>query len=261
MARYRWPTMSSWFEKILKPAPTPLASQFVLSAVEKADSGEHSLAYKLQNSDGAFPQVHIAAECLNHLAAGIDTTGDALCFLMYQLSLPRSFQVQDQLIAELLSNKEKSLDDLPYLEAVIKEGLRCFPPIPMSQPRYVPKDGRIIDGCSIPAGVIVSCQAWSVHQLNENVFVRGDQFLPERWLDPQACVEMNRLFFAFSAGGRSCTGKHLALIEMKCLLREVYSRYKTRIAPEMTGSMALSDQAISTRPLDQTCKLIFEPIG
>ena len=52
----------------------------------------------------------------------------------------------------------------------------------------------------------------------------------------------------------------LAIVEMKCLLRELYSRYKTRIAPEMQASMELYDQAISTRPIDQTCLLNLEPI-
>ena len=199
--------MSSWLEKFFKPKGAPLTSQYVLSSSEKADPGDHSLAYKLQNSDGAFQKFQIAAECANHLAAGIDTTGDALCFLMYQISLPKSSYVQDQLIAELSLHKEKALDELPYLEAVVKEGLRCFPPIPMSQPRYVPSGGRRIDGYSIPAGVIVSCQAWSVHQLNEETFVQGDQFLPERWLNANAVLEMNKLFFSFSAGGRGCLGR------------------------------------------------------
>jgi hypothetical protein len=51
----------------------------------------------------------------------------------------------------------------------------------------------------------------------------------------------------------------LAMAEMKSLLREVYSRFRTRIASDMKGRMTLSDQIISSRPLDQTCKLIFEP--
>lgn len=207
LAQYRWPVMSSWLEKVLKPGLAPLSKQYVFSSSDKPDSGKHSLAYHLQNSNEAFEQIQIAAECMNHLAAGIDTTGDALCFLMHQLSLPESSQVQDQLIAELSVNEYKALDELPYLEAVIKEGLRCFPPIPMSQPRYVPPGGRIIDGYFIPAGTIVSCQAWSVHQLNKEVFIQGDQFLPERWLDPQTISKMNKLFFSFSAGGRGCTGK------------------------------------------------------
>jgi hypothetical protein len=55
-------------------------------------------------------------------------------------------------------------------------------------------------------------------------------------------------------------GNSLAIAEMKCLLREVYSRFQTRVAADMKGRMDLSDQIISSRPLDQTCKLIFEKI-
>jgi cytochrome P450 len=144
---------------------------------------------------------------MDHLAAGIDTTGDALCFLMYQLSLPESSYAQDKLREELNQGKDKSLDDLIYLDAVIKEGLRCFPPIPMSQPRYVPAGGRIIDGYCIPAGTIASCQAWSVHRLNEVIYVDGDKFLPERWINVKENLDMNRLFFAFGGGGRGCIGR------------------------------------------------------
>jgi hypothetical protein len=50
----------------------------------------------------------------------------------------------------------------------------------------------------------------------------------------------------------------LAIAEMKCLLKEVYSKFTTRIADDMKGSMGLSDQIISSRPLDQTCKLVFK---
>ncbi|PMD59186.1 cytochrome P450 [Hyaloscypha bicolor E] len=260
LAQYRWPTMSAIFDKIIKPRPSPIANEYVLDCIQKSDAGEQTLIYKLQNSKDNFQQIQMAAECIDHLAAGIDTTGDALCLLMYQLSLSESWHVQDLLFSEFNENKDKSLDDLPYLDAVIKEGLRCFPPIPMSQPRYVPTGGRTIDGYFIPACAIVSCQAWSVHRLNEDVFVKGDEFLPERWLDAETNLEKNRLFFSFGIGGRGCTGRHLAMAEMKCLLREVYSRFRTRIAPDMKGRMTLSDQIISSRPLDQTCKLIFEPI-
>jgi hypothetical protein len=51
----------------------------------------------------------------------------------------------------------------------------------------------------------------------------------------------------------------LAMAEMRCLLKGVYSRFRTTVAPDMMGRMTLSDQIISSRPLDQTCKLVFEP--
>jgi hypothetical protein len=52
----------------------------------------------------------------------------------------------------------------------------------------------------------------------------------------------------------------LALVEMKTLLREVYSLYWTTIAPDMTASMVLDDQIISSRPKGQSCKLVFTAI-
>jgi len=199
--------MSEILDKIIKPRPAPIANQYVLNSSQMPNAGEQSLIYKLQNSKDNFRQIQMAAECMDHLAAGIDTTGDALCFLMYQLSLPESWHVQDTLFKEFSDSKDRALDDLPYLDAVIKEGLRCFPPIPMSQPRYVPAGGRTIDRYFVPAGVIVSCQAWSVHRLNEYIFFKGDEFLPERWLNAEANLEMNRYFFSFGLGGRGCTGR------------------------------------------------------
>jgi hypothetical protein len=52
----------------------------------------------------------------------------------------------------------------------------------------------------------------------------------------------------------------LALVEMKMLLREVYSRYRTTVADDMTASMELDDQIISSRPKGQSCKLVFTAV-
>lgn len=50
----------------------------------------------------------------------------------------------------------------------------------------------------------------------------------------------------------------LALLEMKMLLKEVYSTYRTRIAPDMKASMEMDDQTISSRPKGQSCLVVFE---
>jgi cytochrome P450 len=196
-----------WFAKLTSARTSPLANEYVISVCKKRDPSKSSLLYKLQNTKDQFNETAVAAECMDHMAAGIDTTGDALCFIMYQLSLPETYHVQEALFQELCENRDNSLDELVYLDAIVKEGLRCFPPIPMSQPRVVPPGGRIIDGYFIPGGTIVSCQACSVHRLNEDVYTNGEVFSPERWLDKDKNSELNRLFFAFGAGGRGCTGR------------------------------------------------------
>jgi len=207
LVQYYCSTLVNLLLKITKARPAPLAREYVFKVCENGDLSENTLLYKLQNSKDSFQPIDMAAECMDHMAAGIDTTGDALCFLMYQISLPECWHVQGKLFREFEQNKDKPLDDLEYLDAVVKEGLRCFPPIPMSQPRHVPKEGRTIDGYYIPEGTIVSCQAYSVHRLNESIYVNGDEFIPERWLEKELNSDMNRLFFSFGAGGRGCTGR------------------------------------------------------
>ena len=96
---------------------------------------------------------------------------------------------------------------LPYLDAVVQEGLRVWSPIPMSFPRVVPRGGRTVDGVALPAGTVVSCQPYTLHRLDEAVFPDPHEFRPERWLEPAGAVERNQLFFAFAAGGRGCIGK------------------------------------------------------
>lgn len=55
------------------------------------------------------------------------------------------------------------------------------------------------------------------------------------------------------------TFESLATVEMKILLQEVYCRFQTTVAPDMTSSMEIDDQIISSRPKGQKCKLIFTP--
>lgn len=54
----------------------------------------------------------------------------------------------------------------------------------------------------------------------------------------------------------------MALVEMKTLLRDVYSRYTTLPDDAMTAeSMKMDDHLISSRPLGKKCLLRFVPIS
>lgn len=272
---YYAPKLASVLLLLSRPRPSPLANGYVLETSKRSGAAEYSLISKLQSKASELEPLSAAGECMDNLAAGIDTTGDGLCFLMYQLSLPESAAAQSKLRQELVTNPDVQFDRLEYLDAVVKEGLRCFPPIPMSFPRYAPPGGTTLDGYFVPEHTIVSCQPYTLHK-DVDVFPDPHTFKPERWLDPKGEIERNRLFFAFSQGGRGCIGKQwvaphgstpestwltiysLAMAEMKLLLREVYSQCKTTVSEHMKGSMELSDQIISSRPKGQVCKLVFE---
>ncbi|KAM6520224.1 hypothetical protein FALCPG4_013777 [Fusarium falciforme] len=259
------PTLYKYSSKILdcffEPRATPLADNFVTKRSKLDDPEEFTLLSRLRSKLGdELAEGDIASECLDHMVAGIDTTGDVLCFLIWELSQPRSAHFQDELRRELLGNPDMAFDKLPVLDSIVQEGLRCFPAIPMSLPRVVPKDGRVIDDLFVPEDTIVSCQAYSVQRHHAHVFPEPDRFNPHRWMSNENDGEMRRHIFAFSYGGRGCIGKHLAYAEMKLLLREVYSQYQTVPDPSMTEeSMRSHDQIISARPYGQKCLLRFVP--
>ncbi|PQE12209.1 Cytochrome P450 protein [Rutstroemia sp. NJR-2017a BVV2] len=260
LVHFHAPTLLvGYLEQILPHRPNPLADAYVKNACQPPESGSselnasYSLLRHLETHE-KFPPDNIPAEIMDHLAAGIDTTGDALCFIMYLLSLPHNQNVQDEL-RKRLKNEE---DDVAYIEAVIAEGLRCFPPIPMSQPRIVPSEGIIIDGYHIPGKSIVGVQAWSLHR-NPKIFEYPDEFRPERWLLSEK--ECQSAYLAFGAGKRRCMGVNLAMAEMRCLLKKIYSELSTSLDSQWTThveDMQMADQIIASRPKGQKCLLKFK---
>jgi cytochrome P450 len=64
---------------------------------------------------------------------------------------------------------------------VIKETLRVYPSIPMSEPRVVPPNGTMIYRYEIPGGTICSLQP-NTENRDSGVFPDPDKFDPERWM-------------------------------------------------------------------------------
>ena len=189
--------------------------------VEKQDSAMTTIVGRLwqhqQSEKGAgLDDLDIASECADHLLAGIDTTSDTSMFLIWALSLPENSKIQEKLIAEIAQLDESSMveggfpsasasDRLPYLDAVIKETLRLYNPLPASEPRTLPIDSTIT-GYLIPARTVVSMSPFSLHR-NPDVFPQPLKFDPERWLrESSDLTEMKRWWWAFSSGGRMCIG-------------------------------------------------------
>lgn len=137
-------------------------------------------------------------------------------FLIWALSLPENEHHQQRLISEAKHLPSTSLDahglptveaadKLPFLDAVIKETLRLYAPLPASEPRQSPID-TTVDGYQIPAGTVVCMAPYSLHR-NADVFPDPLKFDPERWLGaPARVAEMKKWWWAFSSGGRMCIG-------------------------------------------------------
>ncbi|RAO70267.1 uncharacterized protein BHQ10_006279 [Talaromyces amestolkiae] len=201
----------------------------------------HSISEKGTQLDG----LDIASEAADHFLAGIDTTSDTLMFTIWALSRPENRKYQEKLIQEVDKIAETDCnadgnptaevaDKLPYLDAIIKETLRLYAPLPASEPRTSLVDTKI-DGYIIPAGTVVSMSPYTLHR-NPEVFPEPLKFNPERWLGENGdCAEMKKWFWAFSSGGRMCIGLHLAMAEMTTLLAAIYRTYTTSVYDRQKG--------------------------
>jgi cytochrome P450 len=127
-----------------------------------------------------------------------------------------------------------ALQSLPYLSACIKESFRLHPPAAFSLERITPPTGARICGRDLPGGVIVACNAWTLHR-DKAVFGEDvDVFRPDRWLEndgvPLAkAKEMGRTLFHFGAGAHTCLGKNIALLEITKLVSSLFTVYDVSI--------------------------------
>lgn len=126
------------------------------------------------------------------------------------------------------------LHTVPYLNGVVKEGLRLSMAISSNLPRCVPPGGWNYAGYYIPAKTNVGVSAFELH-LDPAVFPNPHEFLPERWL--QTTSEMNASFSPFSKGSRSCVARILAtteiLIATEAIVRADVLRRAERVQQEI----------------------------
>ncbi|KAF4908443.1 Pisatin demethylase [Colletotrichum viniferum] len=143
-----------------------------------------------RSSDPKFTNDYVLAGCAANMFAGSDTTGLSLSAILYNL-----LKSQDgmgklrQEIDEFTSRGElseaptfKESQQMPYLQAVIKEALRVHPAVGIPLERVVPEGGATIEGRFFPKGSVVSINSWVQHRDRSLFGDDADHFRPDRWL-------------------------------------------------------------------------------
>lgn len=172
-------------------------------------------------------------EALVNIIAGSDTTATAIrTTMLYLMSSP---QVYQKLAHEIrvaaaegrLSNPitDEEARGLPYLQAVIKEGLRVFPPVTGLMPTMVPPGGDVIRGIHMPEGTEIGWSAFGV-QHNKGVYgLDAETFRPERWLEVKDEGQLRMMTstweLVFKYGKWQCLGRAVALMELNKVFVEV----------------------------------------
>ncbi|RMZ68768.1 cytochrome p450 [Pyrenophora seminiperda CCB06] len=194
---------------------------------------------------GGFSDADLVNQLMTFLAAGHETTASALTWAVYCLC--RHPDVQSRLRTEIRTElasflqpgaappmTSTEIDRLPYLNAVLNETMRIFPPVPLTL-REAATD-TTIQGQFVPAGTTVVICPWAI---NTSKHLWGDdarEFVPERWLKPGTAnsggAESNYAIGTFLHGPRSCIGKDFAKAEFACLVAAMVARFDMRFEDE-----------------------------
>nr|GMD73158.1 cytochrome P450 CYP82D47-like [Ipomoea batatas] len=104
------------------------------------------------------------------------------------------------------------IKNLEYLQAVIKETLRLYPPVPLLTPRMTSKHCKIA-GYDLPTGTQFNVNLWKIMR-DPSVWRNPEEFKPERFMKGEAEVDsfLRRFEYGpFGYGRRTCVGMTYAL--------------------------------------------------
>ncbi|KAJ4993045.1 pisatin demethylase [Stagonosporopsis vannaccii] len=181
-------------------------------------------------------------EAFEQILAGSDTTAAAIrIILLYIITHPRVYAKLQAEIDEAVKSgaapaspnviPDIEVRKLPYLGAVVREGLRVHPPVVNLFSRITPDGGDVVSVQGkehfIPGGTMIGYSAWSMHRNNTALYgADAAVFRPERWfVDESHPAEKGRLKemiktndMIFGYGRWVCLGRNIALIEVhKCV--------------------------------------------
>jgi cytochrome P450 len=208
----------------------------------------------LGDNGAALDQTALRDEVIGFLMAGHQTTGAALAWTWYLLSTHR--HVDERLgreLTEALGDRApmaEDLDGLSYLDQVLSESTRLYPPgwaftrTPLAEDELA--------GYRIPPGAVVVISPYA-NQRNPRFWRFPEKFDPERFAPGLPAPDPYH-YFPFGVGPHACIGKHMALIEAKTVLALLVCRYRLEL---LSDAPPVPDPGITLLPRDPILARIY----
>ncbi|KPM34793.1 hypothetical protein AK830_g11789 [Neonectria ditissima] len=205
----------------------------------------------------------IISSAVANISAGSDTTSISLTSVIYNLCkfldvlAKLRNELEDAVTAGDITDPItfKQAQNLPYLQAVVKEALRIHPATGLTLGRVVPEGGATIAKRFFPAGTTVGINAWVA---GRNKVVYGEDvevFRPERWLEDMETVKRREAYFmTFGSGPRTCFGKNISLLEMVKVIPVLVLNYDFKA--EFQGRPYRTENVWFVKQKDFRCQVI-----
>ncbi|KAM7185510.1 cytochrome P450 [Naviculisporaceae sp. PSN 640] len=193
---------------------------------KKTDRNDFVTAIIREYKAGHIPKEEVVAHVSTLALAGGETTATFLAATTYYLlqnptCLQRLQGELDQAFPTFDSINSTAARQLPYLQAVISEGFRIYPPGAVGFPRM--SLGVMVGEHYVPPGAEMFTHAWTLARDEAN-FANPSVFNPDRWLDPES-TDVKAASQPFVLGPRACIGQNFALMEVYLIVAKMFWKY------------------------------------
>ncbi|KAI4666736.1 uncharacterized protein J4E79_002776 [Alternaria viburni] len=148
-------------------------------------------------------------------------------------------------------NSASLLENMPYLNCVLNEVLRLFPPVPITA-RVAIRD-TVVCGQIIPSGTMVWIAPWAINRNPQLWGPDSEKCVPERWIDSKTGratmnggADSNYSFLTFLHGPRSCIGERFARAELRALVAAFVGSFELEM--ENPKEKVVVGGAIASKP-------------
>lgn len=245
-----WTTMLP-FPDVLEKLPIPVVQRgkaararldaiiYGLIALRRRNPGDRGdllsmliMAQDEEQGGKGMTDRQVRDEAMTIFLAGHETTANALSWTWYLLS--QSPAVEARLHEELdrvLGGRPPTLADipsLPYVEQVLTESMRLYPPAWMIGRRAI--GPYSVGQFTLPARTLFLVSPYVLHR-DARFFADPETFKPERWTPEFKQSLPPFSYFPFGGGTRRCIGEGFAWMELVLVLSTLAQHWRLRLEP------------------------------
>ncbi|XP_076957393.1 cytochrome P450 77A2-like [Bidens hawaiensis] len=206
----------------------------------------------------------IVTLCSEFLNGGTDTTGTAIEWAVARFIENPSIQskLYDEIKATVGDNKvgEKDVENMPYLNAVVKELLRKHPPTYFSLTHSVTEPVKL-GGYDIPTGTNVEIYLPAIAD-DPKLWSNPTKFDPDRFLSGGEDADITGVtgikMMPFGAGRRICPGLGMATVHVNLMIARMVQEFEWSSYPKDT-KVDFSEKLEFTVVMKKSLRAMIKP--
>ncbi|XP_071648800.1 cytochrome P450 9e2-like [Temnothorax longispinosus] len=200
----------------------------------------------------------IVSQAFTFFLAGFETSATLMCYAAHELAVNQD--IQDRLREEVQQHLAKdndeisyeSLSKMSYMDMVISETLRKYPPAIITDrlcvKRYELPPSR--PGCKnaiVEPNHVLMFPIYSLHH-DPEYFPNPDKFDPERFSEENKDKILPYTYLPFGHGPRKCIGNRFALMETKILIAHLLQKFTLKTTEKTVEPIIIDKKEFTLQP-------------